>query len=131
MAKRKCMLYFGCGLLITGFAIVLGYYYLTTGVRVLIANESDAAFRNMELIYTGGVERIGELGPNATYTTHVNPTSESHLELSWIGTKGQKHFYRIDVYMEPDYIGSVAIKIDRNYRISWSDKIKPSLFGKL
>ena len=131
MAKRKRMIYFGCGLLITGFVLVLGYYYLTTGVRILVTNESDATLRNMELIYQGGVERIEELGSNATYTTHVNPTSESHLELSWIDSKRQKHFCRIDVYMEPDYIGSVTIKIDQNYRISWSDKIKSSSFGKL
>ena len=130
MSKRMSTIYVG-GTMIVGFALVLTHYHLTKGVHILINNASSAVLSNMELIYSGGTKHIEELNPNATFETHINPKSASHLNLIWTDPMGEKHFDLIDVYFESDYMGNVRIIINPDYEISWVDNIRLAPLGNI
>ena len=131
MTKKRQIIYWLTVFVIVGFLGLGGYHYLTRGIRVSITNNTNSVLKDVEISYTGGVVHITKLRPNELYSTYINPTGESHLELKWLEPSGKKHFHRIDVYFECDYTGSVTITVDPGYKVSWSDKIRSAPLGKL
>jgi hypothetical protein len=77
----------------------------------------------VELNYTGGVVRIGNLEPGQSRIVYVNPKGESALELSWSDDTGGHHQY-IDTYIEHNYGGRGEIILLGNAEIKWVDNIK-------
>jgi hypothetical protein len=131
MTKRKSVASWVIPLITVGLLISIGYLghcYLTQGIYFSIRNDTPNVLTNIRVTYTGGVVRIAELEPNASYGRHIDPSSESDLELAWFDSSGVEQFHKVDVYLEPNYRGNLAVTVEAHNRISWKDETAMNLF---
>ncbi len=95
------------------------------GVKVTVENTSGNNLEDLQVVFTGGVEHLGQLEANKAVSSRINPESESSLKITWRDSAGNRHSEDIDIYMERNYKGHVTIRLESNNSISVDDDIKP------
>lgn len=83
---------------------------------VEIINNSRQELKNVNIIYTGGKAQIGKIGIGERQKVQVNPTGESHIEISFSVDNGIEHHDTLNAYIEPSYKGFVVVRIDSSFR---------------
>ena len=119
-------------LLISGFitfalAIAAFARLLSGGVQITVKNESGASVRNIQVSYTGGVYNRASLASGSEFSRPARPTSESHVEVTYVPADGTPRRHVVDCYFEGGYRGSVAIAIapsgsassEANIKLPW------------
>ena len=93
------------------FVIYIMMFQFRAGVQVTIKNTGTTTLRSVVLYVTGSSYGIGDIAPEHSVKTTVNPTSESHLEIEFIDSDGQVHRLNAGGYFESDYHGTIQISI--------------------
>jgi len=109
---------------ILGALILIGYYYGTSGVYVRITNNTQNPLAQVRVTYTGGTADIGVLMPKTSYGRRINPDGESHLELEWVDSSGERRSYS-NGYFEHNYRGRIDIVVEPNSDPTWIDNSRP------
>jgi hypothetical protein len=112
MTKRKILSCLTVLIIGIGPFVLIGYFYLTTGIVVCVVNNSPNVLKNINIAYYGGFIFIEKLDPNTSFRKHINPDSESGLDFTWLDNNGKEHFLSGEVYIEHNYRGSVTMTID-------------------
>jgi hypothetical protein len=97
-------------LLVVAAALSLGFaamYAIEDGVTFVAHNVGTEPMRSVVVHVTGKSYPIGDLAPGASKSVRVNPTSESHIELS------QSGHARLTVggYFEKGYQGTITADV--------------------
>ncbi|MEN6336562.1 MAG: hypothetical protein ABFE01_20090 [Phycisphaerales bacterium] len=116
------------GLVVLGPAIAIGCWRWTAGVHVEITNRAGGALTQIDVAYSGGAIHISELKPGVSYGRRINPDGESHLELAWTDSAGEKHARKLDLYFEHNYRGRVDITVQADNRVTWIDTTRSSVW---
>lgn len=85
------------------FAIALGGCGLGGGTHVTIENGGSIPLESVVLHVTGNRYSLGDIPPNSSKSVDVKVEGESDIELSH--ANGNR--FKVDVYLEPGYGGSV------------------------
>ena len=97
------------------------------GINVIVLNSSGKAIRNVELIYKGGKENLGELKNGEVKKGVLSPKQESSLEINVTLDEKIKTNSQIDTYFERGYKGDIYISIDSQFNsVLTKQKIKIS-----
>jgi hypothetical protein len=98
-------------LIISLAVIVLGFitynFSNSNGVTFVAKNVGTETIRSMVVHVTGRSYLIGDIEPGASRSVVLNPTSESHVEL----TLSDHPRLTIDCYFEQGYSGTIASEI--------------------
>lgn len=97
---------------------------VSRGVRVEVENVGTTPITGIVVEVTGASYDIGRLEPGSSETVGVSPTSESHVEVTWVDSDGRECRGTIDCYFEAQgrYHGRLEIRIDGpNVRGTTSD----------
>lgn len=122
MTKSKLVVFAAALLIAIGLFVTIGYLHWKQGVYVSIRNKTQDVLTDICVTYAGGVVRIAELEPDASSGRHINPSSESDLELVWFDSSGVEQSQKVDVYLEPYYRGDIVVTVEAPNRISWRDE---------
>jgi hypothetical protein len=94
------------------------------GIAVTIENKSGHRVENVVLRYTGGTKEVKEIEDDTSWTGHIDPNGESHLEIDFIDQQNRKHHSKIDTYFEKGYQGMIIITIGQNGKVKFQDEVK-------
>ncbi len=130
MSRRKLVSYIVLLLVALGLLTPIGYLFLTRtrGVYLAATNNTSETLGPVEIIYTGGVIHIATLQPKTSYGRRVNPVGESWVKVKWVDSTGNEHSRATNVYIEPNYRGSLEIVIGPGNTVSWINKTRPYFF---
>lgn len=87
-------------------------YQHVRGTGVLVVNAGPKTLSSMRVHVTGASYALGDLPPGAFATVYVQPTSESHVEVSFRDSAWSARRLVAGGYFEPGYGGSYAILLD-------------------
>lgn len=82
------------------------------GINVVVLNNSGKTIKDVELVYKGGKEGLGELKKGEVKKGVLSPNQESSLEINVILNETIKINSQIDTYFERGYEGDIYISID-------------------
>jgi len=104
----------------------MAYCFLpfASGVMVDVTNDGSMPVSNLEISFTGGEKTLAKLDPGSTHQFRVEPTGESSVVINFVDALGNSHGEDVDVYLEKNYMGTIAVKIDRFGRIARKDDIR-------
>jgi len=96
----------------------------TPGIDVGVANNGDVPIRDVTLRFRGGVKYLPLILPGQSLSVNIQPRGKSGLQLEF--TRGTDDHRRcaIDVYTEPDYAGTVLLRVGRDGAVSYWERIK-------
>jgi len=85
----------------------------------MVINESDSPITEISVEYNGGTIELPLLNPKSKENARIFPAGETDLTLKYrdISTK-EVRIEKVDVYLEPGYMGKVEIKFDINGKVS-------------
>ncbi|WP_139236768.1 hypothetical protein [Rugamonas rubra] len=96
---------------LVAITIALGFIYDYSfsgkGVTFIVKNVGTESIRSMVVHITGHSLAIGDIEPGTSKWVVLNPTSESHVELTFSGHPR----LMIDCYFEHGYSGTLAAEI--------------------
>ncbi len=89
------------------------------GIHVEIENESHASLRDVRIDVRdrGGRYLLGEISAGEKRGKYIQPETESHVDLSFIGEEGTEHVGTVVGYAESGYCGDVKVVLRANYQI--------------
>jgi hypothetical protein len=102
--------------LVGGFTVaVIGaaglvWAFWNRGVTIVLRNTDSAALVDVTIHVTGRDYPIGDMPAGATRTVLVDPTGESHIEIS-LQQAGARGRLPVQCYFEAGYSGEIAIDI--------------------
>lgn len=120
MSIKKLALAFVLGLAI---ALVIGVAW-PSRVAVNLTNVGAVTMRSVVVHVTGASHKVGDIAPGETRTVKVNPTGESHVELTQAGGPRLK----IDSYFERNYEGYVDARITSTSVVGYKVLTRPAGF---
>jgi hypothetical protein len=82
------------------------------GVTVVLRNADSTALTDVTIHVTGRDYPIGDVPPGSTRRVLVDPTSESHIEISQQLADGRGRS-PVDCYFEAGYSGEIDISVSR------------------
>jgi hypothetical protein len=82
------------------------------GVTIVLRNTDAAALTDVTIHVTGRDYPIGNLPAGATRRVLVDPTGESHIEISQVQAGGRGRL-PVSCYFEAGYSGSIEIDVSR------------------
>src|ERR1022692_2161845 len=86
---------------------ILGWRFVTRGVRVTIINSGPDALSDVVIHVTGNTHRIGNLAVGESRTVRVEPDTSSHVELTFKDALGQHHRLNAGGYFDPGDRGRI------------------------
>lgn len=102
------------------------FLWFSRGVTVTVRNEGISPLVNLQVHASGKSYDLGNIVSGSTKKCRVNPTSESHIEISYQLPDGTKHRHTVDCYFESGYRGAVEAEIQDSVLIHSSQKIQRS-----
>jgi hypothetical protein len=99
------------------FGFIYDYSFSGKGVTFIVKNVGTESIRSMVVHITGNSFAIGDIEPGTSKSVVLNPTSESHVELTFSGHPR----LTIDCYFEHDYSGTLATEITVEKVVSVKD----------
>jgi hypothetical protein len=105
--------------LVGGFTVaVIGaaglvWAYWNRGVTIVLRNTDSAALLDVTIHVTGRDYPIGDMPAGSTRNVLVDPTGESHIEISMQQAGGRGRL-PVQCYFEAGYSGEIAIDISRD-----------------
>src|SRR5258705_7111898 len=70
------------------------------GVKAVVRNTGTTAMHDVHVVVTGRSYSIGDLAPNQSRATRVNPTGDSRIVLTYADGNGVRHELTVDCYLE-------------------------------
>jgi hypothetical protein len=119
--------------LVGGLAIaVMGaagfvWAYWNRGVTVVLRNTDETALLDVTIHVTGRDFDIGDMPVGSTWHVLVDPTGESHIEISQQQAGGRRRI-PVDCYFEAGYSGEIRIDISRMSAAVVDNKIAVGLW---
>lgn len=112
-------------LLVSLAAIVVGFighhFWSSDGVTFVVKNVGNETIRSVVVYVTGKSYSIGDIEPGNSKSVLLNPTSESHVELTFSGHSR----LTIDCYFEHGYSGTLAAEITVEKVVTVKDSTVP------
>ena len=93
------------------------------GVKAVLRNEGATLMRDVHVIVTGRRYGIGDLRPDETRHVYVNPTSESHIKVTFLDETDTPQSLTVGCYIEPGYNGQITIDVAAGKLASVDDRI--------
>jgi hypothetical protein len=101
---------------------VIGYYSSTSdGVTFIVKNVGTQSIQSAVVHVTGKSYLIGDIAPGASKSVVLNPTPESHVELTFSGHPR----LTIDCYFEKGYGGTLATEVTVKKVVTVKDSTAP------
>lgn len=108
-------------------AIVLaGFVLLAPGVTVTVHDAGTSPLVDLQVHVTGKSYDLADIASGSMKKCRVNPTSESHVEISYRLPDGKTELHSVDCYFESGYRGTVDAEIRDGELIRSSQQIRPS-----
>ncbi len=108
--------------LVTIVLVFIGHYSSTSdGVTFIAKNVGTESIRSVVVHVTGKSYLIGDIAPGASKSVVLNPTSESHVELTFAGHPR----LTIDCYFEKGYGGTLATELTVEKVVTVKDSTVP------
>ena len=105
----------------------LVWAYWHRGVTVVVRNKDSAALSAVTIHVTGRDYPIGDMPPGSTRHVLVDPTGESHIEIS-LQQADRRERLIADCYFEGGYSGTIDIDISRTSVTVVDNKISIGLW---
>lgn len=96
-------------ILILIFAV---YLFLPRGVIVIVNNVGKVPLQEVWVHVTGMSYSFGNIAPGKSRSIRVNPTSESHVEVSFRTPNERPRSMVAGCYFEHNYSGTVTVEVD-------------------
>ena len=99
------------------------------GVKAVIRNTGTTAMHDVHVVVTGRSYSIGDLAPSQSRATRVQPTSESHIVLTYADGQGGAHLLTVDCYIESrHYSGSITVDVADGAVAKVDDQIRLTMW---
>ena len=105
------------------FALTVSFLILkgrADGVEFILTNVGADPLRSVTVHVTGKTYGLGDLLLGSTKSITVNPTSESHIEITYSDNRRLK----IDCYFESGYGGKVTAKVTAHDVVEVKDEVQ-------
>jgi hypothetical protein len=89
----------------------LAYSAIAEDLCVTVENTGKHAMSEVTVHVTGQSCFLGDLPPGDSLTHVVAPTSESHVEVEFVGNSGKRVRLNAGGYIEPGYRGQIHVRI--------------------
>jgi hypothetical protein len=115
---------------ITTFAAIFlaAFQWFAPGVTVTVRNGDKSPLIDFQVHVTGKTYQLGHIESGAMKRCTVNPTSESHVEISYQLPDGTSKRHVVGGYLEGGYRGTVHVEIQDGEMVRSSIRIRSSLF---
>lgn len=110
-ANRRRVFLLGLICCIVIIVWIAGLLWGSPGVKVTIANRSEAGVRDVCLRVTGECVATPRIEPGDFFATTINPTGESVVELGLVDASGSDRTEVLGIYLEQDYRGRIEIEV--------------------
>jgi hypothetical protein len=105
MARRRLLLLAALVVIVAGYLLLRG-----GGVRVIVTNNGQATLEKVRVDVTGRSYDLGDVPPGGSREVGVEPTGESHVELSFTD-QGRQVRLVTGTRFEPGYRGEIIISV--------------------
>jgi hypothetical protein len=102
--------------------------WFAPGVTVTVRNGDKSPLIDFQVYVTGNSYHLGDIPSGAMRRCKVNPTSESHVEISYQLPDGTLKRHSVGGYLEQGYRGTVDVEIKDGEIVRSSVRIRSSLF---
>ncbi|MFO0011158.1 MAG: hypothetical protein ACK553_00285 [Planctomycetota bacterium] len=102
--------------------------WFAQGVTVTVRNGGNSPLIDLQVHVTGRSYNLGNLESGAMKRCAVEPTSESHVEISYQLPDGTSRRHSIGGYLEPGYRGTVDAEIQDGEMVQSSHRIRGLFF---
>ena len=92
-----------------------------------VHNVGSSQLIDLQVHVTGKSYDLGDIASGALKKCKVNPTGESHVEISYRLPDGTPKRHSVDCYFESGYRGEVNTEINDRELIKTSDQIRISI----
>lgn len=106
--------------------LLAAFLWYSPGVTVTVRNEGISPLVDFQVHVTGKTYDLGNIASGSTQKCKVNPTGESHIELSYQLPDGTTQRHAVDCYFESGYRGAVEAEIQDGDLIHSSHQIQSS-----
>jgi len=96
-----------------------------TGVTVVVSNASGVDITRLLIKFTGGSKEAKDLEPGKSFKTKVKPGGSSDLVVEFADSSGKQHSAKLDVYIEPNYKGTIHVTLEPNGKVTWNNRTTP------
>jgi hypothetical protein len=93
------------------------------GIRVEVKNETPAPLKKVriEVQDSGAHSRVDDIAVGGNHRAFIQPKTESHIDLTFLGQDGTEHAGTVVGYAEYGYCGRVNVTVRAGYRIDSTD----------
>lgn len=115
--------------LILTVLVAFAIYRSNTGVMVVITNAGDTPMQDVVVHVTGNAYESGTIAPGAEDRVRVEPSGESHVEISFADENRTQQRLVADCYFEPrHYHGTIKIAISGDEIIEVEDAVSIGIY---
>ena len=98
------------------------------GIQVTVTNRGPDALSDVVVHVTGNSYRLGTLGVGKSRTVAVDPQSESHVEVEFVGGSGARSRLNAGGYFESGYEGTIEVDLEAGVIVRNEHRIRTSPF---